>query len=181
MCAPFQRLGGRTLIALDGTEHFCSRKIHCKRLARPAGRSDGWAWELLHSFWRSSAGHTASPLTDRRQDGAEKQDCERKPPNDGSRHGPAVAQLRPVYLGDGASFACQPIAEAIHRVGGSFILTFCKPASHQTVSEYLHGTTSGRASPNGESHSQQEEIYVSPRGWRTRGASPGRIESRRRG
>ncbi len=29
--APFQRLGGRTLIALDGTEHFCSRKIHCKR------------------------------------------------------------------------------------------------------------------------------------------------------
>ena len=28
---PFQRLSGRTLIALDGTEHFCSRKIHCKR------------------------------------------------------------------------------------------------------------------------------------------------------
>jgi hypothetical protein len=25
--APFQRLGGRVLIALDGTEHFCSRKI----------------------------------------------------------------------------------------------------------------------------------------------------------
>ena len=28
--APFQRLGGRTLIALDGTEHFCSRKIHTR-------------------------------------------------------------------------------------------------------------------------------------------------------
>ena len=48
-------------------------------------------------------------------------------------------QLRPVYLGDDL-FACQPIAEAIHQVGGSFILT-CKPASHQTVSEYLHGAT----------------------------------------
>ena len=56
-----------------------------------------------------------------------------------ARHGPAVAQLRPVYLGDDL-FACQPIAEAIHQAGGSFILT-CKPASHQTVSEYLHGAT----------------------------------------
>ena len=26
---PMRRLGGRTLIALDGSEHFCSRKIHC--------------------------------------------------------------------------------------------------------------------------------------------------------
>jgi hypothetical protein len=26
----FQRLGGRVLIALDGTEHFCLRKIHCQ-------------------------------------------------------------------------------------------------------------------------------------------------------
>ena len=75
--APFQRLGGRTLIALDGTEHFCSS--------------------------------------------------------------PCTVQLRPGYLGDDL-FACQPIAEAIHQVGGSFILT-CKPASHQTVSEYLHGAT----------------------------------------
>ena len=69
------------------------------------------------------------------QDGAEKQDCAKRWL---ARRGPAVAHLRPVYLGDDL-FACQPIAEAIHRVGGSFILT-CKPASHQTVSEYLHGT-----------------------------------------
>jgi len=38
--APFQRLGGRTLIALDGTEHHCSRKIQCARcLTRK--RADG--------------------------------------------------------------------------------------------------------------------------------------------
>jgi hypothetical protein len=53
-----------------------------------------------------------------------------------ARHGPAVAQLRPVYLGDDL-FACQPIAEAM---GGSFILT-CKPSSHVTVSDYLQGAT----------------------------------------
>jgi len=74
------------------------------------------------------------------QDGAEKQDCERNAAKRWlARHGPTVATLRPIYLGDDL-FACQPIAEAIHQAGGSFILT-CKPASHQTVSEYLHGAT----------------------------------------
>jgi hypothetical protein len=29
--APFQCLGGPVLIAVDGTEHFCSREINCKR------------------------------------------------------------------------------------------------------------------------------------------------------
>ncbi len=50
-----------------------------------------------------------------------------------------MAHLRPVYLGDDL-FSCQPIAEAIHQAGGNFILT-CKPSSHQTVAEYLHGAT----------------------------------------
>ena len=29
--APFQRLGGRVLIVLDGTEQFCSRKIKIRQ------------------------------------------------------------------------------------------------------------------------------------------------------
>ena len=143
--APFQRLGGRRLIALDGTEHFCSRKIHCRRCSTRR-RSDGGT-EYFHSFLGASIvapGHTrVLPLPPEfvaPQDGAEKQDCERNAAKRWlARHGPAVAHLRPVYLGDDL-FACQPIAEAIHQVGGNFILT-CKPASHQTVSEYLHGAT----------------------------------------
>jgi hypothetical protein len=38
--APFQRLGARTLIALDGTEYFSSRKILCQRCSTRR-RSDG--------------------------------------------------------------------------------------------------------------------------------------------
>jgi hypothetical protein len=133
------------LIALDGTEHFCSRKIHCERCSTRR-RSDGGT-EYFHAFLGASMvapGHTrVLPLPPEfvaPQDGAEKQDCERNAAKRWlTRHGPAVAHLRPVYLGDDL-FACQPIAEAIHRVGGGFILT-CKPASHQTVSEYLHGAT----------------------------------------
>ena len=72
------------------------------------------------------------------QDGAEKQDCERNAAKRWlARHGATVAYLRPVYLGDDL-FACQPIANAIHDAGGNFILT-CKPASHKTITEYLHG------------------------------------------
>lgn len=141
--APFQRLGGRVLIALDGTEHFCSRKLHCTRCSRRR-RSDGGT-EYFHSFLGASLvapGHAQvlplPPAFIAPQDGAEKQDCER---NAAKRwlaaHGPALAPYRPVYLGDDL-FACQPIAAAMQACGGSFILT-CKPSSHQTIAEYLDG------------------------------------------
>ena len=45
---PFRRLDGRVLIALDGTGHFCSRKIHCQRCSTRK-RSDGGT-EYFHSF-----------------------------------------------------------------------------------------------------------------------------------
>jgi hypothetical protein len=48
-----------------------------------------------------------------------------------------VAHLRPVFLGDDL-FACQPIATAVQQAGGNFFFT-CKPASHQTITEYLAG------------------------------------------
>ena len=140
---PFQRLGGRTLIALDGTEHHCSRKVHCERcLTRK--RSDG-ATEYFHAFLGASIvapGHQhVLPLAPEfivSQDGAEKQDCERNAAKRWlARHGASLGHLRPVFLGDDL-FACQPIAEAIQAAGGNFILT-CKPSSHRTVTEYLYG------------------------------------------
>ena len=141
--APFQRLGGRTLIALDGTEHHCSRKVHCARcLTRK--RADGGT-EYFHAFLGASIvapGHQhVLPLPPEfivPQDGAAKQDCERTAAKRWlARHGALLAHLRPVFLGDDL-FACQPIAAAIQAAGGSFILT-CKPSSHQTISEYLYG------------------------------------------
>jgi hypothetical protein len=49
---PFRRLdgpgGGRALIALEGTECFCSRKLHCAR-GSTWKRSDGGT-ECFHSF-----------------------------------------------------------------------------------------------------------------------------------
>src|SRR4051812_41078876 len=142
---PFQRLGGRILIALDGTEYHCSRKIHCPRCSTRK-RSDGGT-EYFHAFLGASIvapGHRqVLPLPPEfitPQDGAEKQDCER---NAGkrwlTRHGAALKHLRPVFLGDDL-FACQSMASAIQDAGGNFILT-CKPSSHQTITEYLYGSS----------------------------------------
>jgi hypothetical protein len=141
--APFQRLGGRVLIALDGTEHFRSRKIHCPQCSKRR-RSDGGV-EYFHAFLGASLvapGHKqVLPLPPEfiaPQDGAEKQDCERNATKRWlAKHGPALARYRPIYLGDDL-FACQPIATVIKDSGGNFILT-CKPSSHQTIAEYLAG------------------------------------------
>ncbi len=140
---PFQRLGGRILIALDGTEHHCSRKVHCARCSTRK-RSDGGT-EYFHAFLGASIvapGHQhvlpLAPEFIAPQDGAEKQDCERNAAKRWlARHGTSLGRLRPVFLGDDL-FACQPIAEAIQAEGGNFILT-CKPSSHRTITEYLYG------------------------------------------
>jgi hypothetical protein len=141
--APFQRLGGRVLIALDGTEHFCSRKIKCEQCSHRR-RSDGGT-EHFHALLGASLvapGHKkVLPLPPEfiaPQDGAEKQDCERSAAKRWlAKHGPSLARYRPIYLGDDL-FACQPIIAAIRQGGGSFILT-CKPSSHPTIAEYLSG------------------------------------------
>lgn len=141
--ARFHCLGDRLLVALDGTEHFCSRKIHCPHCSKRR-RADGGV-EHFHGFLGASVvapGHTQvlalPPEFIAPQDGAEKQDCERNAAKRWlAKHGPAIAGYRPIYLGDDL-FACQPIAAAIHKAGGNFILT-CKPSSHQTIAEYLKG------------------------------------------
>ena len=128
--ALFQRLNGRVLIALDGTECFCSRKIHCPRCSTRK-RSDGGT-EYFHSFLGASIvapGHQqVLPLPPEfiaPQDGAEKQDCERNAAKRWlTRHGSAMRPLRPVFLGDDL-FACQPIAATVQQEGGNFIFT-CK-------------------------------------------------------
>jgi hypothetical protein len=144
---PFRRpdgpLNGRTLIAVDGTEHFCSRKMHCARCSSRK-RTDGGT-EYFHAFLGASIAAPGQkqvlPLPPEYivpQDGAEKQDCERNAVKRWlTRHGPSVIHLRPGFLGDDL-FACQPIAAAVQQAGGNFIFT-CKPTSHRTIAEYLNG------------------------------------------
>jgi hypothetical protein len=140
---PLRRLDGRVLIALDGSEHFRSRKVHCPHCSTRR-RADG-ATEYFHSFVGATLvapGHaTVLPLPPefvRREDGADKQDCESAAARRWlARIGRRYAWLRPVYLGDDL-YARQPMCADVLAAGGSFIFG-CKPSSHKTLSEYLTG------------------------------------------
>jgi len=163
--APFQRLGGRVLIALDGTEYFCSQKLGCPQCLtrrRANGKTESYHAMLAatlvapgHAMSREPLGSRALPLMPEfiaPQDGTEKQDCERnaaKRWHAGSAgsaapqlaaRGDRVKALRPVYLGDDL-FACQLIAEAITGAGGNFLLT-AKPASHKALYDFMRGASS---------------------------------------
>lgn len=141
--ATFRRLGEHVLIALDGTEYFCSDTIHCPQCSTRR-RSNGKT-EYYHAMLGATLvapGHShvlpLEPEFVAPQDGAEKQGCESRAARRWlAAHGLAYAALKPIYLGDDL-FSNQPICEAVRAVDGHFLLV-CKPASHPLIQEYLTG------------------------------------------
>ena len=139
----FGRLGGRTLIALDGTEFFCSQKLgcpHCLTRKRANGKTE--SYHCLLSATVVAPGHSkVVPLMPEfiaPQDGGRKQDCERNAVRRWfAKHSARLAPLRPVFLGDDL-FACHPVAKTITDAGDDFIFT-CKPTSHKTLYDFIDG------------------------------------------
>ena len=139
----FQRLDGRVLIALDGTEYHRSLKISCPHCSRRK-RSDGGE-EFYHQMLCGvlvAPGHNrALPLAPEfitPQDGAEKQDCESRAVRRWlAGHGPGLARLKPVYLGDDL-YSRQPICEAVQALEADFLFV-AKPSSHPTLMDWLSG------------------------------------------
>ena len=139
----FRRLGGHSLIALDGTEYHCSNKIHCRHCStRLRGKGETEYFHTLLAATLVAPEHDkVIPLQPEfivPQDGAEKQDCENMAAKRWlAAHARSYAALDPVYLGDDL-FSRQPLCQAVLDVGGHFIFV-CKPSSHPTIEEYLTG------------------------------------------
>ena len=141
----FRRLGGRTLIAWDGTGYFNSYKINCPHcLTRK--RSNGKT-ECYHTLLAATV---VAPGTNRvvplmpefiaNEDGAEKQDCERNAVKRWfGKHAERIKSLKPIYPGDDL-FACQPVAEMAVKNGDGFIFT-CKDASHKALYDFIEGAS----------------------------------------
>ena len=108
---PFQCLGRRRLIALDGTEHFCSRKIHCAQCLR---ESDPMA-ALLSLRPRCHAGRP------RLRTGHAATAGVHRAPGRGGEAGLRAIQQAGGGLGP--------------RRGPSLT---CKPSSHKTLEEHLY-------------------------------------------
>jgi hypothetical protein len=138
--APFQRLGGHVLIALDGTEYFSSKKIHCHNCStRQRGKGEKEYFHTMLGATLVAPGHIPlEPEFIAPQDGAEKQDCENVAAKRWlAAHGTQYARLNPIYLGDDL-FSRQPLCEAVLAVNGHFIFV-CKPSSHPLIQEYITG------------------------------------------
>jgi hypothetical protein len=139
----YGRLGGRTLVALDGTEYFCSQKIacpHCQTRKRGNGKIESYHSMLCATV--VAPGHSkVVPLAPEfivKQDGAEKQDCERNAVKRWlEKHGARLKPLRPVYLADDL-FACQSVVERLADNGDDFIFT-CKETSHKALCDFIDG------------------------------------------
>ncbi len=139
----FKRLDNRVLVALDGTEYFCSQKLSCSNCSHRK-RNNG----KVENFHTMVSATVVAPGESRviplqpefvsPQDGHDKQDCENAAVKRWlTAYGENYKPLRPVYLGDDL-YACQPVVESIQSVGGDFIFT-AKPSSHKTLYEWLNG------------------------------------------
>ncbi len=139
----FRRLGDHVLIALDGTEYFCSKAIHCRHCStRLRGKGETEYFHAMLGATLVAPGHDkVIPLEPEfvvPRDGAEKQDCENAAAKRWlATHGARYARLNPIYLGDDL-FSRQPLCEAVRNVGGHFIFV-CKPTSHPLIDEYIAG------------------------------------------
>lgn len=139
----FGRPGGRTLIAWDGTQYFCSQKLscpHCLTRKRSNGKLESYHTMLAATV--AAPGHAkVIPLFPEfvaPQDGAQKHDCERNAVKRWhEKHGARLRPLRPIYPGDDL-FACQPIAKAAAGNGDGFIFT-AKPSPRKALYDFIGG------------------------------------------
>ena len=124
---PMRRLDQRVLIALDGTEFFRSRNIHCNHCSTRK-RSDG-ATEHFHPMLAATVvapGHARTlplpPAFIQPRDGAKKQDCELQAAKRWlQHHGPRCARSTSATRCTPASPSARPCSTAAGR--------FCSPPS----------------------------------------------------
>lgn len=139
----FRDFDNNLLIALDGTEYFSSRQIHCPHCSTRTMKSG--ETHYFHSVVTpvivSPKQNQVVPLIPEfivPQDGKDKQDCEN---NAAKRwlleHGQKYHLLKITVLGDDL-YCHQPLCQEILGQQLNFILV-CRPESHKTLYEHLEG------------------------------------------
>jgi len=138
----YRVLGGKhILLALDGTEYFCSCKLGCKNCLHRTLRNGE-----IQNYHTAMAPAMVAPGNPQvlplppefitPQDGAKKQDCERNASKRWmeSRLSHYIRFL-PILLGDDL-FANQPFCEMVLDNDAHFLLV-CKPDSHVTLYSWI--------------------------------------------
>ena len=141
--ASFDSGFGGLLIALDGTQYFSSKKLHCPNCSTRQHKDGSTTY--FHSVVTPVI---VAPGQDKvialepefilPQDGHDKQDCETSAGKRWlDRYGARYSPLGATILGDDL-YCHQPMCERILEADCHFLVT-CKPESHPTLYEWLAG------------------------------------------
>jgi hypothetical protein len=132
----FHRLGDHVLIALDGTEYHVSDKVRCRHCStRKRGKDKT---EHFHAMLSATIVAPTGWCRWSRNSSCPRMAMTSRTAKAGRLAGASRPAPRPAeYLGDDL-FSRQPVCEAVRAVDGHFLFV-CKPASHQTIEEYLTG------------------------------------------
>ena len=137
----YRSFANQLLVAIDGTEYFSSKKIHCEQCSQRIlknGETNYFHSALTPVIVQPGNEHVISLEPDAKrivpQDGHEKQDCETQA---GKRwvekHGAFYAKRGVSILGDDL-YSRQPFCQALKDKHLHFILV-CKPDSHANLYE----------------------------------------------
>jgi len=134
-------LAGGRLVAIDGTEYFSSKKIHCPRCSHRTHRNGSTTY--FHSVVTPvlvapgvSQVIGLEPEFIRPQDGHEKQDCENAAAKRWIKAHPRSHQETPITLLGDDLYCNQPICETAKDAGYHFIFV-CQRTSHQELYEWV--------------------------------------------
>src|SRR6266852_5457516 len=141
MLAPFRTLGDQLLVALDGTNYFSSKVIHCHNcLTRQLSNGQTLSYHAAITPVIVCPGQSQvialPPEYIMPQDGHAKQDCERAAGKSWlAKHAARVAPHGVTFLGDDL-YSNQPFCALALQHGYNFIFV-CKPDSHPKLYERL--------------------------------------------
>ena len=133
----YRSIGKTLLIAMDGTEYYSSKKIHCEKCSHRTlknGEINYFHGVLMPVIVQAGNEHVISlePEFIVPQDGDEKQDCEIKAAKRWlEKYGDFYAKQGVTFLGDDL-FSRQPFCQAVKDKKLHFILV-CKPDSHEML------------------------------------------------
>lgn len=139
----FRSFDENLLVALDGTEYFSSKQIHCPNCSTRKMKSGETHYYhgVVTPVIVSPQASQVIPLLPEfivPQDGKEKQDCENTAVKRWLlKHGQKYSRLKITILGDDL-YSHQPLCQKLLEQKCNFILV-CRPASHQTLYEHLEG------------------------------------------
>lgn len=137
----YRSVGRTLLLALDGTRHFSSQKVHCPCCStqRHANGQVTYSHTVLTPVLVKPAADKVIPLAPefvRPQDGDEKQDCELNAAMRWlAQWGTAYAPLGVTLLGDDL-YCHEPFCRALLAHGFQFLLV-CKPESHPELYDWV--------------------------------------------